>query len=747
MYLIDLKKETSQLIRSGATSRPSPRWEHASVFHNGILYVIGGTTKESYNDIYALDIKEETWTQITPSGITLPQIYGHTATVAHGKIYIIGGYLKDDIFNPDVYIYDIETNKLSKFSKTGLKPRAFHSSSLIGNYIYVIGGLQGENNLVDKVQILQTLKNQVIDAPIEGKFPARQNHCAVVDDKGRNIVIFGGISAKRWGSTSSRNDVIILDTNTDAKTESNAPLSQRLNEILIDINSENFNRNFTEQIEQQLLSQIDSETRNEFDELPQRISNCKEIELLYHEMVNTESNRRDIIGQSKMYFDEIKKISYSFVTLRDQLLRDASIAQDKLNKLGEAENQLIQSQQFHKQAKQDEILAREQKQQAKKQLAIIQGNISKAKAQITSAEAKRLSAIENQQIYNKMLETSDHDYILKKDEEHSILEKIGEFESQIGIYNSEIENIKAKIVQIQNSIQKYESELLSYKNLPIDLMRTLYENGESNFKQLLDLIQFVLKHLQQHDLEAPGGDDLDQYNPDRILLLVNKQVDSLSIEIKSKQVALEKYRAELLVLTQKLEILIHENAKWKRKHEEIEKAINQINVLKTDSDKKRADLESKVQEAENIVLEFQSKILKLEIELKTIQADIEKYNNDERLNIEKREKELTRDVNLQKEIRQLKGELEDMSSDLRRKYKEAIDIQLDLSEMRTSISVSKELFDQQSVGVNEARNKLLRKLSQSSTCIKLEEDNKALEKENLELKKRISQLEQQLASQ
>lgn len=745
LYLVDLKKETSVLIKTGATSlKPSPRWEHASAHFEDSLYVFGGTSKESFNDIFAYNFKTSKWSVVTPTGDILPHIYGHTSTVTNGKIYLIGGYLKDDIFNPDVYVYDIQNNALSRISNSGLKPRAFHTASLIGNYIYVIGGVQTNDNLVEKVQILHTLKDQVIEYPIAGKFPSRKNHCGVVDEKNRSVVIFGGISAKRWGSTSSRNDVVVLETSPETRATKDAPLTHRLDAILLDINSEIFNANYTDAStpEQQLLMSLEEVKDSSFDNLPTRISDCKEIELLYHEMVNSDGNRRDIVGQSKLYIEEIRKISQAFVILRDQLQGDAVVSAEKLKRLTVTEHHLTESQQLHEQAKQDEARTRELKQAAKKRLAVLQGSIIKIESQIASFESKRISAMENLRIYNNMLKTSDGDFLLKQDEERAILDKLRELQIQSGNFTSEIESLRSKILRLQKSIHDTESHMTTLRNLPIEQMRNLFATGDHALKQLLNMIEMVLRMVPDNGIESPGGADIDQLNPDRLAAKITDQITVVQRRLTMEMSLLEKLKGDLSSKNKELDFVSLEITKWKRKHEEIVKAINQINVLKTDSDKKRAELEYSVKESNDNMLVFRAEFTRIQAEITETTAQADQLAKDEQQHARKKEEEVVREAKLQKEIRFLRGELEDIDSDLRRKFQEALDLQRDLAEMRTSITVSKELFDQQRASVNGAREKLRQKLKSSGLqCITCEEQKSRLEKEVEALKKRIAQLE------
>eukprot|EP00818_Percolomonas_sp_WS_P003019 CAMPEP_0117447362 /NCGR_PEP_ID=MMETSP0759-20121206/6835_1 /TAXON_ID=63605 /ORGANISM="Percolomonas cosmopolitus, Strain WS" /LENGTH=881 /DNA_ID=CAMNT_0005239693 /DNA_START=139 /DNA_END=2784 /DNA_ORIENTATION=- len=746
IYLLNLQQETSYLMKPASSVKPSARWEHSAAYVDGQLFVFGGaTTKESFNDIFAFNAKDKKWRAVTPKGASLPNIHGHSATVSNGKVFLIGGYLGQN-YNSNVYIYDVANNEMTRVSNSGLVPRAFHTASLVGNYIYVVGGSQDDSKLVSKVQIFHTLKNHVVNYPLAGRFSERKNHCSVVYS--RNVVVFGGNSENRWRSTTGRNDVVILDTSSQTRNATNAPLAQRVTAIILDINSEILNnRNYTEGslVEQQLEAEIEKGTDDQFANLPKRISDCKEIERLYHEVVNNEANRRDIVAQSKMHIGDVKKISDSFGNLREQLSTDALGVEEKLKKLTKLENQLAESSQLHNQAKQDEIRARDQKVNSKKQLSTILSSITKTENQIASAESKTSSIQESLKIYNDMLKNSDADYSKKTEEEKEILDKLRSFQGNLGNATTDVEGLRKKILELEKNIRDTESHLSTLDNLPIEQMRQLYETGDKALKQLMNMFSLVLKVMDRTDVDSPGNADLDQFNPDRIAKRIQAQISQVSSKLKEERELLERLKAELAAAIQRQNAIDGEIAKWKRRHAEVEKAIEQINTLKTDSDKKRAELEGEVKSAQDKVDGLKNEVKELQNSAENTRRDIERNGKDEVQHAHKKEEEAAREALLQKKVRQLRGELEDNDAELRRKFLEAQDIQKDLNEMRSTIAISKELYDKQSKSLNEARDKLNKKLSESeqrlATC---ETEKRALTKQVKALRKRVAELEAQI---
>jgi N-acetylneuraminic acid mutarotase len=146
------------------------------------------TIDMQFNDIYLYNIDTSTWS--TPANVTgEPPIarLGHTANVVKdGKILIFGGGKDDsgDTTYNDTYIFDTVTNEWSKQTTVGVAPegRVFHTSTLIGNLLYVYGG-KGNKKIFNDLHTLDITNWTWNKVKTTGKpAPNKWGHIAVYYD-------------------------------------------------------------------------------------------------------------------------------------------------------------------------------------------------------------------------------------------------------------------------------------------------------------------------------------------------------------------------------------------------------------------------------------------------------------------------------------------------------------------------------------------------------------------------------------
>jgi N-acetylneuraminic acid mutarotase len=123
----------------------TPRHYHACVAVNSKIYLLGGNTVDSVGaPIYTLDIYDpitDTWSSPNTTGEFMTR-RNFTADVINGKIYVLGGY-NDSLkqYCSDVSVFDPGNNSWSTHATTGdYIPRVSHTSAVINDKIYVIGG-------------------------------------------------------------------------------------------------------------------------------------------------------------------------------------------------------------------------------------------------------------------------------------------------------------------------------------------------------------------------------------------------------------------------------------------------------------------------------------------------------------------------------------------------------------------------------------------------------------------------------
>lgn len=128
-------------------SMPTNRSEIAAEMVNGKIYVMGGGDYSKDGIVDSLEIFNPTtneWTQ----GAPLPYGIDHAPSVTYeGKIYLIGGFLRDKITTDKVLIYDPITNEWTQGTPLPA-PRAASVAEVVNGTIYVISGLDIDHHPV-----------------------------------------------------------------------------------------------------------------------------------------------------------------------------------------------------------------------------------------------------------------------------------------------------------------------------------------------------------------------------------------------------------------------------------------------------------------------------------------------------------------------------------------------------------------------------------------------------------------------
>jgi len=122
----------------------SSREAHSFVEYKDKFYVFGGLTIEGQtNDLYSIDIGlTNTWTRISCQGeIPIPRAF-HTSNIYKNFIYIFGGHNTSDGWLEDFYEYDIDTSTFNIITNNGTPPskRGGHKSIIKDGLISICGG-------------------------------------------------------------------------------------------------------------------------------------------------------------------------------------------------------------------------------------------------------------------------------------------------------------------------------------------------------------------------------------------------------------------------------------------------------------------------------------------------------------------------------------------------------------------------------------------------------------------------------
>ncbi|HPH99727.1 MAG TPA: kelch repeat-containing protein, partial [Chitinophagaceae bacterium] len=191
------------------------------------IYIFGGkTTNLRYtNTIEEFDTK--TNTSITLADTLTDSKAFLTATAIGDKIYIFGGQGKLERTSNKIEIFDTKTKTISVLSDT-LKERLDALSSVaIGNSIYIFGGrITRSGNtgytISKKIEVLDTKTNKV---SMLSQTLTKERHFMSAAIIGDNIYLFGGVHDE-LGINGIENDIEIFNTNTKAASILSDSLSQ-----------------------------------------------------------------------------------------------------------------------------------------------------------------------------------------------------------------------------------------------------------------------------------------------------------------------------------------------------------------------------------------------------------------------------------------------------------------------------------------------------------------------------------------
>eukprot|EP01017_Pseudomicrothorax_dubius_P048413 TRINITY_DN879_c0_g1_i1.p1 TRINITY_DN879_c0_g1~~TRINITY_DN879_c0_g1_i1.p1 ORF type:complete len:594 (+),score=117.05 TRINITY_DN879_c0_g1_i1:17-1798(+) len=206
--------------RKGSLSgkvRPRPReWASFSVGavdRGDILVVFGGyfythdlEFEENLNDLWSLDLTNNTWHKIEARGEPPQPRCGHTAVTIGSKMFVFGGAQLDrgtacKYFN-DLYVLRSdadESPEWEKLSPLGEQPtpRAWHTMKVYGEYLVLFGG-KSATGLLDDLWLLEvrTITWRRLET-VGGRPRGRYRHATAI--YGDYLILIGGATQRQLG--------------------------------------------------------------------------------------------------------------------------------------------------------------------------------------------------------------------------------------------------------------------------------------------------------------------------------------------------------------------------------------------------------------------------------------------------------------------------------------------------------------------------------------------------------------------
>lgn len=173
---------------------PAPRRAHTTVMYKGKLWIFGGGNGEfALNDLWTLDITANLerlkWQQIE-AGRVKPKPRGyHTATLVGNMMIVIGGSDGHDCFY-DIWCLNLDTCRWKELKTDTQHRRLSHSVTQVGSYLFVVGGHDSHDYtselLLFNLVTLQYEPRRTLGRP----FQPRGYHVSLLADS--RLFIFGG---------------------------------------------------------------------------------------------------------------------------------------------------------------------------------------------------------------------------------------------------------------------------------------------------------------------------------------------------------------------------------------------------------------------------------------------------------------------------------------------------------------------------------------------------------------------------
>ncbi|XP_054279419.1 host cell factor 1-like [Macrosteles quadrilineatus] len=227
--------------------QPRPRHGHRAVSIKDLMVVFGGGNEGIVDELHVYNTATNQWFIPSAKGDIPPGCAAYGFVVDNTRILAFGGMVEYGKYSNE--LYELQASRWEwrrlrpRAPRSGLPPcpRLGHSFTLIGNKVYLFGGLANDsddpkNNIpryLNDLYILELRNNNStawdIPQTVGTSPPPRESHTAVaytVSDNHSKLIVYGGMSGCRLG------DLWILDIESMSWVKpivhGNAPLPRSL---------------------------------------------------------------------------------------------------------------------------------------------------------------------------------------------------------------------------------------------------------------------------------------------------------------------------------------------------------------------------------------------------------------------------------------------------------------------------------------------------------------------------------------
>ena len=198
VYSLALRR-WEEIVAPGA--KPPARFGHTLVFDavRRRLIVFGGQARGFFSDVWAFNIAEGSWQQLSPDDAGPSRRYGHSAIYdgARDRMVISHGFTNAGRFD-DTWAFDLASNSWRDLSPSGTRPvrRCLHHAVYDGasDQMYLYGGCAsgfGPCPLGD-LWSFDFNSNRWTERTGQIKPPAREHYGMAFDAVRNRLVVFGG---------------------------------------------------------------------------------------------------------------------------------------------------------------------------------------------------------------------------------------------------------------------------------------------------------------------------------------------------------------------------------------------------------------------------------------------------------------------------------------------------------------------------------------------------------------------------
>jgi len=150
---------------------------HYAELYDNAIYIYGGDQAgDDINKLYKFDIESESITELSSSE---ERLY-FSMDLYNSKLYVTGGYNDDNYFD-NLLVYDIESDTWETIgSDLTFLRRYRHASIVIGNDLYIFGGIDESGNLLNDLWRINLNDLSFEQVNLSGDVPHSRYNCRLV---------------------------------------------------------------------------------------------------------------------------------------------------------------------------------------------------------------------------------------------------------------------------------------------------------------------------------------------------------------------------------------------------------------------------------------------------------------------------------------------------------------------------------------------------------------------------------------